>query len=262
MADINIVRYIEGSQAIGKSKEEIFQALIAAGFSVDHITEAFGAVGTPAVEPSVSPASSPTSSPAPLLGEQEVGKASVAETAGEGHRAIRFTVVIGALLIGAGIFSWIASNWSDMSPFARILLVVGVMLASYGAGYALTKKGYNKTGGALHLLGAITYGASIFVVAQTFHIRAQWPDGFILWFLGTVAVGFAVNVRSIHVLSILLAIVALWGYPLEIFFNILLLDGSRFVMTSSLFLFAGAIFAIGAGIIFKQRIPEALRGRF
>lgn len=167
-------------------------------------------------------------------------------------------VNIGVILIGLGIFSFIAANWQDMTKFVKILLIVTTMVASYTGGWFLKEKyHYEKTGTALFLLGAIIYGASIFLIAQMFHIRGNWPDGFILWMIGTIVMAFGVESFSLFYLAIPIGIVAIIGYPLSIF---KVIGGyNPFLLTSSFLLFIATIVTFIAGWFVKKRIPPELK---
>ena len=159
MADQKLVDYIKTSLAQGGTKEELYKELLGQGWTIDGIQESFGAV-----EKGVS---------------QEDSQ----------KRTIRIIVMIGAVLIGAGIFSFIAANWQEMGKVMKVAIIMISMLASYSLGWYLKEKlNYDKTGEALYMLGAIIYGAGLFLVAQMFHTRTNWPDGFILWMFGALAI--------------------------------------------------------------------------
>jgi uncharacterized membrane protein len=64
-----------------------------------------------------------------------------------------------------------------MTKAARVLIIIIAMVSAYTLGWLFREKWhYEKTGEVLFLLGAIIYGAGIFLVAQMFHIRGNWPD--------------------------------------------------------------------------------------
>ena len=158
MIDQNVVEYIKTSLSQGKTKEELYKELMAQGWTIEAIHENFNALNT----------------------EEEKEDLS--------KKTIKIIVTIGAVLISAGIFSFIAANWQGMTRPVKLSIILVSMLVSYGAGWYLKEKlELPKTGEALILLGSIIYGAGIFLVAQMFNIRANWPDGFILWMIGTIA---------------------------------------------------------------------------
>lgn len=128
------------------------------------------------------------------------------------HRAIQVIVTIGVLLIGAGIFSFIASNWEEMGRVAKILVILVAMVGVTIAGWKMVQNGKHiKSGHALLLLGSCIFGAGIFLIGQMFHIRANWPDGFAIWMLGTMAMAFATESTVLFLLTLPLGFTAIVG---------------------------------------------------
>ena len=227
MTDPKLGEYVKTSLAQGKPKEEIYKELLEQGWTVEVIQESFNFTGT----------------------EQEKEDAS--------KKIIRIMVIIGAVLVGAGIFSFIAANWLEMTKPIKIGIILVLMIASYGAGWYLKEKlGLQKTGDALILLGSIVYGAGIFLVAQMFNIRAYWPDGFILWMIGTIAMAFAVESYPLFYLAIPLGIIALIGHPFGIFTAF---GYNPPASTSSFLLLTATIITFFTGWIVRKKIPAELK---
>lgn len=228
MIDKKISNYLKTSLAHGKTKEKLYQELLSKGWTVEGIQENFNAINP----------------------EQEKEDTS--------KRTIRIMVTIGAILVGAGIFSFIAANWQEMSKPVKIGVILVSMLASYGLGWYLTEKSHlEKTGSALFLLSSLIYGAGIFLVAQMFHTRTNWPDGFILWMFGAIAVAFALESFPHFYLALLLGIIAVVGHPLEIFTGMF---GYRaFLLTSSVLLLMVTIVTFITGWIIKKRMPPEFK---
>jgi uncharacterized membrane protein len=228
MENQTIAEYIQRSLTQGKSKEEIYKELLSQGWSIDVIQDAFN---------------------------QIVTKEEKEDTQ---KRTIRIIVTIGALLVGVGIFSFIAANWQEMTKIIKVLIIVIAMIASYTGGWFLREKWhYEKTGEALLLLGAIIYGAGIFLIAQMFHIRGNWPDGFILWMIGTIVMAFAADSFPLFYLAIPVGIAAIVGHPFGIFGA---LGGyNPFLLTSSFLLFIATIVTFIAGWLVKKRLAPELK---
>ncbi|MBF0465589.1 MAG: DUF2157 domain-containing protein [Nitrospirae bacterium] len=228
MVDQKVVDYIKTSLAQGKTKEELYKELLGQGCTIEIIQENFNAINA----------------------EQEKEDTS--------KRTIRIIVTIGAIFVGAGIFSFIAANWQEMSKPLKIGVILVSMLVSYGIGWYLKEKlNMEKTGSALFLLGSIIYGAGIFLVAQMFHTRANWPDGFILWMFGVIAVAFALESFSHFYLAILLGFVAMIGHPIEIFTGIF--GYQAFLLTSSFLLLIVTIVTFITGWIIRKKMPPELK---
>jgi len=228
MENQTIIDYIQLSLTQGKSKEEIYKELLNQGWSVDAIQDAFTQIVT-----------------------KEEKKYTQ-------KRTLRVIVTTGAILIGVGIFSFIAANWQVMTKVAKILIIVIAMISSYTGGWFLREKwNYKKTGEALLLLGAIIYGAGIFLIAQMFHIRGNWPDGFILWMIGNIVMAFAVESFSLFYLTIPIGIAALIGHPFILFRAPVGYD--PFLLTSKFLLLVATIVTFIAGWLMKKRIPPELK---
>ncbi len=167
-------------------------------------------------------------------------------------RTIKVVLTIGAVLVGAGVFSLIASNWEDMAKAWKVFVIVFSMLLSYfAAWYFSQKKGYEKTGSALYLLGILIYGAGIFLIAQIFNISANWPDGFILWMFGSLTLYFAVKNKIFLYLSFVLGLFSIFGHPAAVFDVFHVHD--RFLLTSSVFLLLAAVVCFVVASIVEKK---------
>lgn len=221
----NIIEYIQSSFDHGKTQEQIYTDLLNQGWKIQDIQGIFDQI----------------------------------ESKKQGEdihdRTIKIVVTIGAILIGVGIFSFVAANWQEMGKIIKVLIIVAAMVSSYSAGWILKeKKGYSKTGEAFILLGSIIYGAGIFLVGQMFHMGRNWPDGFILWMIGTLVMAFAVDSFSLFYLAIPVALVAVIGVP-SVFFE----GHSSFLFTSLLLLILATGITFFTGFLLKNRMPKELR---
>src|SRR3990172_8445342 len=90
--------------------------------------------------------------------------------------------ILGVLLLGAGVITFFAANWSIMPKVAKLTLLFGSMWLAYaGAGYALRYREAPQLGEALLLLGVILFGSNIMLIGQIYHIDAHYPDRIFLW---------------------------------------------------------------------------------
>ncbi len=131
---------------------------------------------------------------------------------GEEHRArVAFYVSLFAVvLIGAGILSFIAANWAGMAPSSRISLILAGMAVFYGVGaWFRWRRDLPILGNSLLLLGGVTYGAGVWLIGQTYHLNADWPLGFFLWFLGLLPL--ALVTRWGPIVAVTSAILTLWA---------------------------------------------------
>ena len=199
-----LVEQIHASLAKGETLEQVYVSLLQGGAKVEAI-------------------------------EKAVREARVYGTKEDsGKRSVHTIVIFGALLVGAGIFSFVAANWTEMTKVMKIGIIMISMLSSYGLGwYFHEKKQLEKVGNAFYLLGTLIYGAGIFLIAQMFHVRQNWPDGLLLWMLGSLAMGFVLRSGTHFFLALALGLVAAFGHSIELFTGTF---GYRVFFTTSTFL--------------------------
>lgn len=227
MDNQKLVEYIQSSFAQGKPKEEIYKELLNQGQSIDAIQDAFNQIVA-------------------KKKKEDIQK-----------RTIRIIVIIGAILVGLGIFSFVAANWLVMPKVMKVSIIVIAMIASYTGGWFLREKWHHeKTGEALLLLGVIIYGAGIFLIAQMFHAREDWPDGFIFWMIGIIVMAFATESFSLFYLTIPVGVAAIISQPI-IF--IVFGDYDPSLLRSSFLLLIATIVTFIAGWLVKKRIPPELK---
>ena len=216
----------------GKTKEEVYLSLLNQNWKVDDVNDYFISL--------------------------EMEKQQASEKDDLQKKTILIIVIVGAILIGAGIFSFVASNWVYMSRVVKVAILVITMLVAYAAGWFTKEKyGFLRTGTALTMLGAITYGASIFLIAQMFNIRANWPDGFILWMLGVLAIAYALESFIFFILAIPIGIAAFSSEPFAIFNRFIGHDA--FLLTSSFLLTIATTVTFYTGFTMRKKVPEEFK---
>ncbi len=225
MVNPRLVSDVQARLEQGRTPEEIYLELLQRGHLVREIEEAFSAAAVREEEPETQ------------------------------KKTISIVLLIGAVLVGAGIFSFIAANWQEMTRALKLGIIVASMLAAYVAGWYLKERlSMVRTGNALILLGSIIFGAGIFLIGQIFNVRANWPDGFILWMLGIIPLAFALQLYSLFSLALVVGVVGLAGHPFGIFdaFS----SYNRFLLTSSFLLLAAAVATLLTGLLVRKWLPR------
>ncbi len=225
MIDKNLLEYINLALKQGKTKEQLYQELLGQGWNVEAINEHFFATQ-----------------------EKTIQKEENTQ-----QKAINAIAIIGSILVGAGVLSFIAANWANMSETIKLVLLQTLMIFSYYGGWILKEK-YNrpKTGQALMLLGAIIFGASIFLLGQYFNIRKDWPDAFIYWMLGALATAISLEDFTQYYIALFAAFLAIISEPALLFGQFYML-GSSFIMTSCILLLVAALATFIPGyMLFKK----------
>lgn len=226
-----LVERITEMLSAGSSVEEVYLTLLSEGTTVAEIQDAFGTVAR-------------------------------ARSAGAlQSRVVRVITVIGAALIGAGVFSFVAANWQSMADAARIAVILAGTAGFSAAGwYVRDRRGYRITGEALLVLGSVVYGAGIFLVAQMYHFAGNWPDGVIWWMAGTLLVAAAARSMALQWLGVALAIVAAFAYPIGLLGHSPSLN--PYVLSSPMMIAFGALVATVSGVALRARVPERFRDRW
>ncbi|MDP2922172.1 MAG: DUF2157 domain-containing protein [Candidatus Omnitrophota bacterium] len=117
---------------------------------------------------------------------------------------------IGALLIGIGVISLIAFNWPKIPNFTKLVVIAFAVIFIHLVGFfILTRKpNIQKAGFSLIFLANLLYGAGIWLVAQAYHIHANFATGIFLWALGIIPFAYIIKSRLNYFLAIALFI--LW----------------------------------------------------
>lgn len=125
------------------------------------------------------------------------------EKAARSNNFIVIISTIGAILIGLGAILFIASNWDELSDLTKILILAIATFGSHGLGYYLTyyKKNLPQVGAALLLLSILLFGASIFLIAQIYHIKANSDNLILIWLIGAVPMVYAYRSGAYAVLA-------------------------------------------------------------
>jgi len=117
--------------------------------------------------------------------------------ASQGSRFARFAFGFGGLLLGAGVLLFVAANWPELSPTARIATLAGsVALLHLLGGLAASRSAALAT--TLHAVGTGAFGGAVFLAGQVFNLEESWPLGLLVWALGA-AVGLALRRDWPHV---------------------------------------------------------------
>ncbi len=170
------------------------------------------------------------------------------------NRFSSIIAIFGTVLVGLGIIGLVAINWDGLSGFAKMGLLVGFTTASYIVGWLLAYRfEYPRTGIAIILLGAILFGASIHLIAQSFNVDVNHPNLVIAWFIGVIPLAYATRSNAVLVLSVILLLSGL-GFRSQEWMTTGFDDGKFLVWWLIAYMVAAAaLFAVGR---LHARLPE------
>lgn len=96
---------------------------------------------------------------------------------------IQTLLVIGSVLIGVGILSFVAGNWQVMPSIVKFHILFLATACFYIGGYKIAPT-YPRTSRSLYYIGVFVYGAGIFLIGQMFHLTTDMYADFLLWGIG------------------------------------------------------------------------------
>lgn len=178
----------------------------------------------------------------------------------EENRFAATILILGAVLVGIGLILFVASNWQVLGRAFKISLLLATLISCYAAGYRLRHEPgtYPRVGEALLLLGAITYGATLWLVAQIFQLPYNHADSLLAWLVGLLPIAWLLRSSPVLVLTAVLApawLVVLMAQPGDTsVFSYLWLDHPR----HSVYLRYLPLLAAMAVLCYRQRQRAAL----
>lgn len=131
-------------------------------------------------------------------------------------RIVLLLAILGAVLVGVGVILFVGSNWESIPKWARLVSLMAATAAAYQGGYRLSTRSqtYPKVGAALVFLGSLLWGASIFLVGQTYHMGGPGGDGertgVLIWFIGVLPLAYVL--WSVPHLVLALVLGNVWLY--------------------------------------------------
>ncbi len=122
--------------------------------------------------------------------------------------------IFGAVLIAGGVVAFVAAHWEGIPRFWKLFLIISIMLAVDWAGFYFWKIRGNlpRLGHALVLLGSLIFGANIALIAQIFHLTADFYHGFLIWTIGALVMAYVVNSIPHAVLAIIASFIWFIGW--------------------------------------------------
>jgi uncharacterized membrane protein len=143
-----------------------------------------------------------------------------AEVQPSGRRwQVILALVMGGILLGAGVLLFVAANWDDVSPGWRLTLVLAMLALFHGAGIAAKERfaGFATT---MHAVGTVAAGAAIALVGQIFNMQEHWPAAVMLWALCALAGWWLLGDQFQQTLSLLLVpawLISEWMYRASVY---------------------------------------------
>ncbi len=112
---------------------------------------------------------------------------------------------IAAVMIGLGVILLFAYNWSDMGKFSKLAVIFSALIAAHLFAFFLRTR-HHVYSESLFALGSMLMGAGIFLVGQVYHLDSHYPNAFLFWSLGALALAWALPSLTQAFMAIVLVI--------------------------------------------------------
>jgi uncharacterized membrane protein len=121
------------------------------------------------------------------------------------RRAGRAIGILGASAFGAGVILFFAANWSDIARPLRVAILLTGLVLFYAAGFWLLeiRRSLRNLGHGFVFVGAILFGASLFLVGQMYNVEAHDPLGFAVWSAGALVTTLFFRSKPVAGLTVL-----------------------------------------------------------
>jgi uncharacterized membrane protein len=159
--------------------------------------------------------------------------------------SIQILFLIGGILIGLGILSFVASNWSELTKMTKFIILLMTLIAFYLAAKRFETR-HPFLSKSLYYVGAFAYGAEIFYIGQLFHLGGNWEDAFLMWGIGILPLAFYLEDKMLKFVALafiytFIHIKFIWtdepvAYVMLVIFPIMFAFG-QYVMKKSVSLF-------------------------
>ena len=126
---------------------------------------------------------------------------------------VMVALILGGILLGAGVLLFVAAHWDKVSPSSRMMLVLSMLVFFHGLGLAARER-FSGLATAMHAVGTVSAGAAIALVGQIFNMQEHWPAAVLLWALCAAAGWWLLRDSFQETLTLLLVpawIVSEWG---------------------------------------------------
>lgn len=117
---------------------------------------------------------------------------------------------LGALLIGVGVIAFVAANWDGIARLNRFALLMAGLAVAYGLAGVLRTRTPMVLSEAAMLVAGLTFGASIALVGQSYHLAGEFKDAVLMFEIGIFAA--AILTRSPVTVILGLAGAAVWTW--------------------------------------------------
>lgn len=133
----------------------------------------------------------------------------------ERNHAMGLIPLLGSILLGVGLISFIAANWQGIPEIFRLVMILIALCGFYYTGELFFKRNQEKLGIAFIGLGLISFGLGIILIAQMFHLQAYDVSSWIVWGIAGILLTYLYKSRYLFLLSLLIISITQWYSVME-----------------------------------------------
>ncbi len=135
-------------------------------------------------------------------------EAIVRDVEANDRRSVSFgsvLAIMAALLVGAAILVFVASNWEAIPRIARVAALFAIIIAGYVGGAVLKLYDHAAIAEAVWLVAAAAFGGSIALVGQMYHLSGDENAAILTWCLGTALAAAVLRSGPLSIAAVALA---------------------------------------------------------
>lgn len=146
-------------------------------------------------------------------------------TTTSGDRFVVILLILGGILLGLGVITFVAANWQSWSKLVKTIFLLSLLISSNCVGFyfwrqpsLITNTTTNKQRLGLGLLffGALLLGANLANLAQIFHLSDLDSRLYFVWGIGVLAMAYGLRLNSLGILSLILLHISYWWQILDL----------------------------------------------
>jgi uncharacterized membrane protein len=139
----------------------------------------------------------------------KTAEAIVLDVEAHDRRSLSFgsiLAIMAALLLGAAILVFVASNWETIPRLARVGALFAIIFAGYVGGAVLKLSDHAAIGEAVWLVAAAAFGGSIALIGQMYHLSGDETQAVLTWCAGTALAAATLRSGPLTMAAVALAV--------------------------------------------------------
>lgn len=140
--------------------------------------------------------------------DRRTADAIAADVEARDRRSLSFgsiLAIMAALLLGAAILIFVASNWEAIPRLGRVGALFVIIFTGYAGGALLKLYDHSAIAEAVWLIAAAAFGGSIALIGQMYHLSGDETQAILVWCAGTAVAAAALRSGPLTIAAVALA---------------------------------------------------------